>query len=114
MEYTIDATDKVLGRLASEIALLLQGKRAPADGRRPEGQVIVYHAEKLRVTGRKMQQKRYYRHSGYPGGIRSEKLAERFARDPAGVLHHAVEGMLPKNRLRARRLKKLTIRTGAV
>lgn len=114
MEYKLDAANKVLGRLAAEIAILLQGKDDPrynpmrGSGRR----VTVYRTDRVRVTGRKMAQKQYRHHSGYPGGLKEETLERLIARDSRLVLRHAVMGMLPKNKLRARRMKNLTLIRG--
>lgn len=106
---TIDATDKSLGRLASEIVNLLRGKDKPdflpsAD----RGDfVIVKNVEKLRLTGKKLKEKRYFRHSGYPGGLKEIKLETLFKENPQEVLRKAVWGMLPKNKLRKKIIKRL-------
>lgn len=114
MEYKIDATDKVLGRLASEVAILLRGKNEPQfDPSRPSGHsVSIYNTDKLRVTGRKMTQKLYRRHSGYHGGLKEEKLRDLMERDSREVLRKAVMGMLPKNKLRAKFIKNLALHKG--
>ena len=114
MNYTIDATDKILGRLASEIAFLLRGKNSPHfSPHRMSGQkIVVWHTDGLRVTGRKMNQKLYRRHSGYLGNLKEEKLEHLMARDSRVVLRHAVLGMLPKNRLQKRLMKNLTLFKG--
>lgn len=111
MEYTIDAADKIVGRLATEVADMLQGKNAPSfDPARESGnRVTVYNTDRMRTTGRKMEQKLYRHHSGYPGGLKEETLERLHRRDSRLVLRHAVNGMLPKNRLRARMLKNLTL-----
>jgi large subunit ribosomal protein L13 len=105
----IDATNKVLGRLATEIAKILQGKHQP--GFRPEksGEEIVEieNVNKIKITGKKIQQKVYWKHSGYPGGIKKITLKELFEKKPEEVLKRAVWGMLPKNRLRKKRIKRL-------
>lgn len=113
-EYKLDAANKVLGRLAAEVAILLQGKNEPGFNPMHEGgnRVIVYHTDKVRVTGRKMGQKLYRHHTGYPGGLKEETLERLFARDSRLVFRHAVMGMLPKNKLRARRIKNLTLVKG--
>lgn len=111
MDYTIDAKNKKLGRLASEIAVILQGKNNPQYEPRLEGEdrVIVKNADKIVLTGNKVEQKVYYRHSGPLGHLKVRAYKEVFKRDPAWVLRNAVRLMLPKNRLRARRIKKLII-----
>jgi len=108
--HTIDATNKVLGRLASVIAQLLRGKHKPDFApHKDEGDfVVVKNADKVKITGKKMEQKKYYRYSGYPGGLKELPLKKLFARDPNEVLREAVLGMLPKNRLRAKMIKRLT------
>lgn len=115
MEHTIDASDKILGRLASEIALLLRGKENPRfdPARLTAQRVRVYNTDKIRVTGMKMQQKLYRRHSGYPGNLKEEKLGSLMARDSRIVLKKAVMGMLPKNRLRKAWIRNLVMRKGA-
>ena len=112
--YIVDADGQTLGRLASVIAESLSGKRSPWFTRHCDTGdfVVVVNAEKIRVTGKKLEQKRYWRHSGYPGGIRSRTLAEQLARRPEEVLRKAVKGMLPKNRLGADQLRKLKIYAG--
>ena len=114
MEYRIDATDKILGRLAGEVALLLRGKNKPSfdPAKLTQNRVVIVNIDLLRVTGKKMNQKRYLRHSGYPGGLRQEKLASVMARDSRVALRHAVSGMLPKNRLRAVFLRNLILHKG--
>lgn len=112
--YIVDATDENLGRLASVIAEVLRGKRSAWYTPHVDTGdfVVVVNAEKIAVTGNKLAQKRYYRHSGYPGGIRSRTLAEQLARRPEEVLRMAVRGMLPKNKLGRAQLKKLKIYAG--
>lgn len=111
----IDATNKILGRLAVEIALTLQGKTTPDfDPARLSGnKVMVYNIDRVRVTGKKMLQKQYRHHSGYPGGLKEESLERVMTRDSRVALRHAVEGMLPKNRLRPRMMKNLTLYKGS-
>lgn len=112
--YVIDAEGKILGRLASEIAKILKGKHKPTYTPHIDSgdYVIVINADKVRVTGRKLEQKIYYRHSGYPGGLKSICLAEQLERHPTRVLKAAVRGMLPKNRLGRAMIKKLKIYAG--
>ena len=113
--YVVDATGKVLGRLASEIARRLRGKHKPEFTPHVDtgDYIVVVNAEKLRVTGRKAQNKIYHRHSGYPGGIFSESFAKLQARQPERVLKFAVKGMLPKGPLGYAMLKKMKVYTGA-
>lgn len=106
MDYVIDAKNKRLGRLASEIALILQGKRNNGNSR-----VVVKNIQKISVSGKKAEQKIYYRHTGYLGHLREEKYSDAFLKNPSWVLRHAVRGMLPKNFLRDKILKKLIIET---
>ncbi len=112
--YLIDAEAKTLGRLATQIADLLRGKGKPQyTAHIDTGDfVVVVNAEKVHVTGNKLEQKIYYRHSGYPGGLRQRTLAEQLERRPEEVLRKAVKGMLPKNRLAAAQLTKLKIYAG--
>lgn len=111
MQYTIDAKNRPLGRMASEIAVILQGKKSPSYNPRLEGSdsVLVKNASKVVMTGRKTQEKVYYRHAGALGHLKETKYEDKFAKDPAWVIRHAVRLMLPKNRLNARRMKRLTI-----
>ena len=106
--YVVDAEGKTLGRLATQIADTLRGKRKPQYTPHVDTGdfVIVVNAEKIAVTGNKLDQKRYYRHSGYPGGLRSRTLREQLDRRPTEVLRVAVRGMLPKNRLARKQLTK--------
>ncbi len=112
--YLVDADQRTLGRLATEIADLLRGKGKPAYTPHVDTGdfVIVVNAEKVRVTGKKLEQKIYYRHSGYPGGLRERTLAEQLARRPEEVIRKAVKGMLPKNKLAAAQLRKLKVYAG--
>ena len=112
--YLVDAEGKTLGRLATQIADTLRGKRKPQYTPHVDTGdfVIVVNAEKIQVTGNKLDQKRYYRHSGYPGGIRSRTLREQLERRPTEVLRVAVKGMLPKNRLARQQITKLKIYAG--
>jgi large subunit ribosomal protein L13 len=112
--YVVDASGKTLGRLATEIARILRGKHKPQYTPHVDvgDFVIVINAEKIAVTGRKLDQKRYYRHSGYPGGLRSITLRRMLEKHPERVIRLAVKGMLPKNRLGRRMLKKLKVYAG--
>ena len=112
--YVVDAQGKTLGRLASEIASILRGKHKPIYAPHLDcgDYVIVVNAEKVRVTGKKLDQKFYYRHSGYPGGLKSINLRDQLQRHPTRVLQAAVRGMLPKNRLGRAMRKKLKIYAG--
>ena len=112
--YLVDADGLTLGRLATVIADTLRGKRKPVFTHHVDTGdfVIVVNAEKVRVTGNKLDQKMYYRHSGFPGGIKSRTLREQLDRRPTEVLRKAVKGMLPKNRLAAKQINKLKIYAG--
>ncbi len=113
--YLVDAKDKVLGRLASRIAVILMGKHKPQYTPHIDcgDFVVVVNADKFRVTGKKMQDKIYYSHSFYPGGLKQINLSQMLKKNPEKAIYHAVSGMLPKNRLRARRLKRLKLYIGA-
>jgi large subunit ribosomal protein L13 len=113
--YLVDAEGKTLGRLATQIADTLRGKLKPQYTPHVDTGdfVIVVNAEKIQVTGNKLDQKRYYRHSGYPGGLRSRTLREQLERRPTEVLRVAVKGMLPKNRLARQQITKLKIYAGS-
>jgi large subunit ribosomal protein L13 len=112
--YVVDAEGQTLGRLAVRIADVLRGKRKPEYTPHVDTGdfVVVVNAEKVAVTGNKREQKRYYRHSGYPGGLRSRTLGEELERRPTEVLRRAVKGMLPRNRLARRQITKLKIYAG--
>jgi len=112
--YLVDAEGQTLGRLATRIADTLRGKGKPQYTPHVDTGdfVIVINAEKIQVTGNKLDQKRYYRHSGYPGGLRSRTLREQLDRRPTEVLRTAVKGMLPKNRLARQQITKLKIYAG--
>jgi large subunit ribosomal protein L13 len=112
--YVVDAEGKNLGRLATRIADTLRGKRKPEYTPHCDTGdfVVVVNAEKIAVTGRKLEQKTYYRHSGYPGGIRSRTLGEMLERRPEEVIRKAVKGMLPRNRLGRAQLTKLKVYAG--
>ncbi len=112
--YLVDAEGKTLGRLATQIADTLRGKRKPQYTPHVDTGdfVVVVNAEKIQVTGNKLDQKRYYRHSGYPGGLRSRTLRDQLERRPTEVLRVAVKGMRPKNRLARQQITKLKIYAG--
>ena len=112
--YVVDADGQTLGRLATRIADTLRGKgKAQYTPHVDTGDfVVVVNAEKVRVTGNKLDQKRYYRHSGYPGGLRSRTLREQLKRRPTEVIRKAVKGMLPRNRLARQQINKLKIYAG--
>ena len=112
--HVIDASDVVLGRLASHAATLLRGKHKPIFAPHVDTGdfVIVVNAEKVALSGRKLEQKRAYRHSGYPGGLRSMTYGELMSRHPERVIEKAVRGMLPKNSLGRSMLRKLKVYAG--
>ena len=112
--HVVDAEGQTLGRLATRIADVLRGKDKPVYTPHVDTGdfVIVVNAEKIAVTGKKLDDKIYYRHSGYPGGIKQRTLREQLERRPTEVLRVAVKGMLPKNKLAARQLVKLKIYAG--
>ena len=113
--YVVDAEGKTLGRLAAEVAKVLRGKHKPTFTPHADtgDHVIVVNAEKVRVTGKKLLQKEYFRHSGYPGGSRFTTLAMMLEKDPERVIEMAVKGMLPKNKLGAQQYRKLNVYAGA-
>ncbi len=113
--YIIDANGEVVGRLASQIAKILRGKNKPDFTPHVDcgDNVIVINAEKVRLTGKKMTDKQYVRHTGYPGGQRFETPAGYLKRRPTVVLEHAVKGMLPRTRLGAAQLRNLKVYAGA-
>jgi large subunit ribosomal protein L13 len=112
--YVVDAEGQTLGRLATRVASILRGKHKPQFSPAVDvgDFVIVVNAEKVQVTGRKLEQKKYYRHSGYPGGLSEITLADQLERHPTRVLKAAVKGMLPRNRLGRKMLKKLKVYAG--
>ncbi len=112
--YLIDAEEKVLGRLASRVAWLLMGKGKPYYSPNLDcgDHVVIVNAEKVRVTGKKLSQKLYYRHSGYIGGIKSESLEKRLENAPERVVADAVQGMVPKGRLGRQMITKLKVYRG--
>ncbi|RME86277.1 MAG: 50S ribosomal protein L13 [Caldilineae bacterium] len=109
--FVVDAEGKTLGRLATEIARILRGKHKPIYTPHVDcgDYVIVINADKIRVTGKRLDQKIYYRHSGYIGGLKSTSLRTMLERHPERVLELAVKGMLPKNRLGRKMFKKLKV-----
>lgn len=109
--HLIDAKDKILGRLAVDVANLLMGKGKPSFVPYLDtgDYVVVTNASKIKVTGKKQIQKRYIRHSGYPGGLKEETFDKLIARKPEKVIEHAVSGMLPKNKLGRKMVKKLHV-----
>jgi large subunit ribosomal protein L13 len=112
--YLVDAEGKTLGRLATQIADTLRGKRKPEYTPHVDTGdfVVVVNAEKVAVTGEKLDKKLYYRHSGYPGGLRQRTLREQLERRPTEVLRSAVKGMLPRNKLARAQIGKLKIYAG--
>lgn len=113
--YVVDATGQTLGRLASQVARFLRGKHKPIYSPAIDvgDCVIVVNADKIHVTGRKLDQKIYYRHSGYPGGLKEVTLRNALNKRPTWVVEHAVRGMLPKNRLGRRMFKRLKVYAGS-
>jgi large subunit ribosomal protein L13 len=113
--YVIDASDAPLGRVATQIATLLTGKGKPGFTKHIDcgDYVIVINAENTVATGDKMNKKIYYRHTGYPGGIKDASLGEKMDKDPTFAITHAVRGMLPVNKLRDGRLNRLKVYAGA-
>lgn len=109
--HTINAEGKVLGRLATEIARFLIGKHKPNFVPYLDSGdfVVVTNADKVKITGKKLEQKKYIRHSGYPGGLKVEAMEKVFARKPQLVIEHAVKGMLPKNRLGKKMILRLKV-----
>ncbi len=107
--HTIDAANKVLGRLATEVAILLRGKHKPdyAPYKNEGDFVIIKNAGKIKLTGKKIDQKIYYHHSGYLGGLKEMPMKKLFEKNPEEVFKKAVFGMLPKNKLRAKIIKRL-------
>jgi large subunit ribosomal protein L13 len=113
--FVVDAQDQVLGRLASQIAHRLRGKHKPEFAPHMDNGdfIVVVNCEKIKVTGKKLTDKKYYRHSGWVGGLKTTRLGDMLADKPARVLTAAVRGMLPKNRLGRAMLKKLKIYAGS-
>jgi len=112
--HVIDAADQVLGRLATQVARLLMGKHKPIFTRNLDtgDYVVVINADKVRVTGNKAKQKVYYRHSGYPGGLKTISYDKLMETNPTRVIEHAVKGMVPHTRLGANMMKKLRVYVG--
>jgi large subunit ribosomal protein L13 len=113
--HHIDVNNKTLGRVSTQIALLLMGKAKPYFVRNLDcgDYVVVTNAAKVVVTGKKEEQKTYSRHSGYPGGFKSETLKQKRITNPQSIITHAVGGMLPDNRLKSRMLKRLYVYPGS-
>jgi len=113
--HLVDVEGKTLGRIASAIAQMLMGKSKPYFVRNLDcgDYIIVVNAEKIKVTGKKEENKTYYRHSMYPGGLKAETLKELRIRRPEEIIRHAVKGMLPQNRLRDKMLTRLHVYKGA-
>ena len=113
--YVVDAEGQTLGRLAAKIAPILRGKHKPIYSPSVDcgDYVVVINAEKIHVTGRRMDQKKYYRHSGYPGGISEISLRDQLDKHPTRVIEAAVKGMLPKNVLGRQMFKKLKVYAGS-
>jgi len=113
--HLIDAKDKILGRLSSDIALLLMGKNKPNFVRNLDlgDYVVVVNAKIVKVTGKKETEKKYYRHSGFPGGFKAETLQELRGRRPTEIITRAVAGMLPQNKLKKQMLTRLYVYEGA-
>jgi large subunit ribosomal protein L13 len=109
--HIIDASDEVLGKLATRVARLLSGKHKPlfAPNMDVGDFVVIINASKIRFTGNKLKQKMYYSHSGYPGGLKTERLEELQEKYPERIIEHAVKGMLPRNKLNASMMKRLRI-----
>ena len=112
--YEIDAEGKILGKIATEIAVRLMGKHKPSYTPHVDGGdfVVVVNADKFAVTGKKLLNKKYYRHSGYPGGLKVRSLEEMLEKKPTEVIRKAVERMLPKNKLGNQMINRLKIYTG--
>ena len=113
--YVIDAADKTLGRLATQIASRLRGKHKPIYTPHVDTGdfIVVVNAEKVRLTGNKLEDKKYYHHTGYPGGLREKTAGELLKKKPTQILEFAVKGMLPKNTLGRAMFKKLKVYAGA-
>ncbi|MEZ4511647.1 MAG: 50S ribosomal protein L13 [Chloroflexota bacterium] len=113
--YIVDAEGQTLGRLASKVAAVLRGKHKPIYSPSVDcgDYVIVLNADKIHVTGRRMEQKRYYRHSGYPGGLTEISLRDQLQQYPVRPIEAAVRGMLPKNKLGRKMFKKLKVYAGS-
>ena len=112
--YVVDAESKVLGRLATRVADVLRGKHKPIFTPYVDAGdfVVIINAEKVHLTGTKMENKKYYRHSGYPGGLKVTTPAELLRKNPEAIIMNAVKGMLPKTKLGRQQLKKLKVYAG--
>ncbi|HJP96171.1 MAG TPA: 50S ribosomal protein L13 [Candidatus Saccharimonadales bacterium] len=112
--YIVDASEAPMGRVATKVATLLTGKGKPTFTKHIDtgDYVVVINAEKIVVTGNKMEDKMYYRHSHFPGGLKEATLKDKMAKDPTFALQHAIRGMLPVNKLRDARLERLKIYAG--
>lgn len=112
--FVVDAEGEILGRLASRIATVLRGKHKPIYNPSVDtgDYVVVVNAEKIETTGKRLDEKKYYRHSGYPSGIRERTLREQLEKDPESVIHTAIKGMLPKNALGRKMIRKLKVYAG--
>lgn len=112
--YLVDANGKTLGRLATKLATVLIGKDMPTYDPAvvSNSKIIILNADQIKTTGNKLEQKKYYRHSGYPGGLKTTTLAELLVKKPTEVIRKAVSGMLPKNKLREIRLNNLKVYIG--
>lgn len=112
--YIIDAENKVLGKLATKIAVILRGKHKPVFTPHVDTGdfVVVINAKKVHLTGRKLANKMYYRHTGYPGGLKSMSAEEMLKKKPVHIIKLAVKGMLPKNKLGRKQLTKLKVYSG--
>lgn len=113
--YVIDASDKVLGRLATKVADRIRGKDKPTFTPHTDGgdYVIVINAENIKVTGNKFNDKKYYKHSLYPGGLKTKTFREVMEKNPERIIEDAVKGMLPKNKLGKSMIKKLKVFSGS-
>lgn len=113
--FVVDAEGKTLGRLSTEIAKVLQGKHKPIYTRNTDtgDYVVVVNAEKIKLTGKKLTDKYYYHHTGYPGGIKANNVETLLEKDPTAVISKAVKGMMPKNQLNRDALRKLKVYVGA-
>ena len=113
--YLVDASEQVLGRLATEIASVLMGKNKPTytDFLDTGDFVVVVNAEKIKLSGKKLEEKMYYSHSGYPGGLKEISAKRLLEKHPERIVQFAVKGMLPKNKLGRRMLKRLRVYAGA-
>lgn len=109
---TIDASDRSVGRIAAEASKILQGKNKPTYKKHVDvgDFVVIKNASQVKFTGRKIEQKDYYHHTGYPGGLKRKPMKHLFEEDPGRVIAKAIEGMLPKNKHRNERMKRLTIK----